>query len=183
MNSESGKLEVTTPSDREVLITRSFDAPRRLVWDAWTKPELLKKWLHGWDDWRLDVCEMDLRPGGAIRWVWRGPNGEEMGLRGVYREIVPPERIVHTEIFDEDWTGGETLVTLVLTERGGRTTTALTVLYSSREARDGALKTGMTEGMEVGYERLEKLIASMGGDFATQAPAKLKVTTPSDSQK
>jgi uncharacterized protein YndB with AHSA1/START domain len=87
-----------------------------------------------------------------------------MGLKGVYREVVPPERLVHTEIFDEDWTGGETLVTLLLTERAGRTTTAMTVLYSSREARDAALKTGMTQGMEVGYERLEKLLASIGGD-------------------
>lgn len=163
MKTTSCKLEVTTPSDREVLMTRTFDAPRRLVWEAWTRPELLKKWLHGCDDWTLAVCEMDLRPGGAFRWVWRGPDGTEMGLRGVYREIVPPERLVHTEIFDEDWTGGETLVTLVLTERAGQTTVAMTVLYSSREARDGALKTGMQEGMEVGYQRLEKLLASMGG--------------------
>lgn len=163
MKTPSCKLEVTTPTDREVVMTRTFDAPRRLVWEAWTRPELLKKWLHGWDDWTLAVCEMDLRPGGAFRWVWRGPDGTEMGLRGVYREIVPPERLVHTEIFDEDWTGGETLLTLVLTERAGRTTVAMTVLYSSREARDGALKTGMQEGMEVGYQRLEKLLASMGG--------------------
>lgn len=164
MNTQCGKLQVTTPSDREVRITRSFDAPRRLVWEAWTKPELLKKWLHGWDGWRLDVCENVLRPGGAIHWVWRGPGGEEMGLRGEYREIVPPERLVHTEIFDEDWTGGETLVTLLLTEHGGRTTTTMTVLYSSREARDAALKTDMAQGMEVGYERLEKLLATMGGE-------------------
>lgn len=164
MNTQCGKLQVTTPSDREVLITRAFDAPRRLVWQAWTKPEWLQKWLHGWDGWRLEVRENDLRPGGAIRWVWRGPNGESMGLKGVYREVVPPERLVHTEIFDEDWTGGETLVTLLLTEHAGRTTTAMTILYSSREARDDALKTGMTEGMEVGYDRLERLLASMGGD-------------------
>lgn len=163
MKTASDKLEVTTPTDREIVMTRTFDAPRQRVWEAWTRPELLKKWLHGWDDWTLAVCEMDLRPGGAIRWVWRGPDGTEMGLRGVYREIVPPERIVHTEIFDEDWTGGETLVTLVLTERAGRTTTAMTVLYSSREARDGALKTGMEEGLEVGYARLERLLASIGG--------------------
>jgi len=106
---------------------------------------------------------MDLRPGGAFRWVWRGPDGTEMGLRGVYREIVKPERIVHTEIFDEDWTGGETLVTLVLTEHAGRTTTTMTVLYSSREARDGALRIGMTEGLEVGSARLDKLLPSIGG--------------------
>lgn len=164
MNTQCGKLQVTTPSDREILITRDFDAPRRLVWEAWTKPELLQKWLHGWDGWRLEVRENDLRPGGAIRWVWRGPSGEEMGLKGEYREVVPHERLVHTEVFDEDWTGGETLVTLLLTERAGRTTTAMTILYSSREARDAALKTDMAQGMEVGYERLEKLLASIGGD-------------------
>src|SRR5688572_32262001 len=106
----ANKLNVSTPADREVLITRVFNAPRRLVYDAWTKPELLKRWLHGLDNWTLAVCDMDVRPGGAIRWVWRDPDGKEMGLRGVYREVVPPERLVHTELFDEDWTGGETLV-------------------------------------------------------------------------
>lgn len=156
-----GTLKVTTPSDREVLFTRVFDAPRRLVWDAWTKPELLKRWLHGPPDWTLAVCDMDLRPGGALRWVWRGPDGIEMGLRGVYREIVPPERIVHTELFDEDWTGGETLVTLLLVEQHGKTTVSMTVLYSSQKARDAAMKTGMEQGMAMGYDRLEKVLASM----------------------
>jgi uncharacterized protein YndB with AHSA1/START domain len=157
----TGSLKVTTPTDREIVMTRVFDAPRHLVFDAWTKPELLKRWLHGPPDWSLAVCDMDLRPGGAIRWVWRGPDGTEMGLRGVYREIVPPERITHTEIFDEDWTGGETLVTIVLTEKDGRTTVTMTVLYSSREARDGALKTDMEHGVAMCYDRLAKLLASM----------------------
>ncbi len=157
----TGNLKVTTPSDREIVMTRVFDAPRRLVFDAWTKPELLKRWLYGPDDWSLAVCDIDLRPGGALRWVWRGPDGTEMGLRGVYREIVPPERIIHTELFDEDWTGGETLVTLVLAEQEGKTTVTMTVLYSSRQARDGALKTGMEHGMAVGYDRLEQVLATM----------------------
>jgi uncharacterized protein YndB with AHSA1/START domain len=158
----ANKLSVSTPTDREVLITRVFNAPRPLVYDAWTKPALLKRWLHGLDNWTLAVCDMDVRPGGSIRWVWRGPAGEEMGLRGVYKEVVPPERLVHTELFDEDWTGGETLVTLTLTEQVGKTTCAMTVLYSSLEARDAAVKTGMTDGMELGYSRLDKLLAEMG---------------------
>ena len=154
----TGNLKVTASGDREVVMTRVFDAPRHLVFEAWTKPELLKRWLHGPPDWTLAVCDMDLRPGGKLRWVWRGPGGEEMGLRGVFREVVPPERIVHTELFDEDWTGGETLVTLTLTERDGKTTNTLTVLYSSTAARDAALKTGMEHGVAAGYDRLEEIL-------------------------
>jgi uncharacterized protein YndB with AHSA1/START domain len=157
----ANKLTVSTPSDHEVLITRVFNAPRPLVYDAWTKPELLKRWLHGLDNWTLAVCDMDVRPGGKIRWVWRDPDGKEMGLRGVYQEVVPPERLVHTELFDEDWTGGETLVTLTLTEKDGKTTCAMTVRYSSLEARDAAIKTGMTDGMEMGYARLDRILAEM----------------------
>lgn len=154
-------LKVTTPSDREVAMTRVFDAPRERVFEAWTKPELLKRWLYGpSEDWSLAVCDMELKPGGAIRWVWRGRDGTEMGLRGVYREVVPPARLVHTEIFDEDWTGGETQVTITFVEREGKTTVAMTVLYSTREARDGAMKTGMEQGMSVGYDRLEMLLAA-----------------------
>ena len=167
MMPHTGQLRVSTPSDREILMTREFDAPRRLVWDAWTRPELLRKWLFGPDGWSLAVCDMDLRPGGAFRWVWRKDGGTEMGMRGEYREIVPPERIVHTELFDEDWTGGQTLVTLVLTERAGRTTAAMTILYSSRQARDGALKSGMERGMAMGYDRLDRILDAMkatGGD-------------------
>jgi uncharacterized protein YndB with AHSA1/START domain len=104
---------------------------------------------------------MEVRPGGSIRWVWRDPERKEMGLKGVYKEVVPPERLVHTELFDEDWTGGETLVTITFTEQAGKTTCAMTVLYSSLEARDAALKTGMTDGMEMGYARLDRLFAEM----------------------
>src|ERR1700738_5300868 len=97
------KLQVSTPSDREIAMTRVFDAPRRLVFDAYTKPELLKRWLGVVGGWALDVCEVDLRVGGKYRWVWRGANGQEMGMGGVYREIVPGERIVSTELFDDAW--------------------------------------------------------------------------------
>jgi uncharacterized protein YndB with AHSA1/START domain len=160
--SKASTLTVSMPSEREALITRELDAPRHLVYDAWTKPELLKRWLYGPEKWTLAVCDMDVRPGGKIRWVWRDPDGKDMGLRGVYREVVPNERLVHTELFDEDWTGGETLVTITFPEKDGKTTCAMTVRYSSTEARDAALKTGMTEGMEWGFARLDKIFAEMG---------------------
>ena len=157
-----GNLEVTTPSDREIVVTRGFDAPRHLVFDAFTKPDLVMRWLYGPDDWRMSVCDIDLRVGGAFRYVWRQVNsGTEMGMGGVYREIVPPERIVHTELFDQDWTGGETLVTTAFKEQSGKTTVTITILYSSREARDGALKTPMTQGMEMGYARLDELLKTL----------------------
>jgi uncharacterized protein YndB with AHSA1/START domain len=154
-------LHVTTPSEREIVMTRLFSAPRELVYDCYTKPELLKRWMHGPDGWRLVVCENDLRVGGAFRWVWRGPDGQEMGMGGVHREIVHPRRIVRTELFDEDWTGGEVLGTLALSEQDGRTTVTTTMLFATKEARDGALKTGMADGMGAGFDRLDMLLASL----------------------
>jgi uncharacterized protein YndB with AHSA1/START domain len=156
----SGTLKVTTPSDREIAMTRVFDAPRHLVFEAWTKPDLVKRWLFGPDDWRLAVCEMDLRVGGAARFEWRHGDGKGMGMSGVFREIAPPDRLVFTEIWDDDWTGGEALNTIVFTEDAGKTTLTQTVLYSSREARDGALKTGMEHGAAVSYDRLAELLKS-----------------------
>src|SRR5882672_2330071 len=157
-------LIVTTPSDNEIVMTRVFSAPRKLVFDAWTKPELIKRWLVGPEGWTMPVCEIDLRVGGAYRFMWRKTDGTEMGMRGVYREIVAPERIVGTELFDMDWTGGETVSTIVLTEQGGKTTLTQTVLYSSKAARDGALRTNMTDGMESGYARLDALLAAARRD-------------------
>jgi uncharacterized protein YndB with AHSA1/START domain len=156
----SGTLKVTTPSEREVAMIRVFDAPRHLVFEAWTKPELVKRWLYGLDDWRLTVCKMNLKPGGGLRFVWSHGNGEDMGMSGVFREIAPPERLVFTEIWDEDWTDGETLVTIVFSEHAGKTTLTQTVRYSSREARDAALKTGMENGAAVSYDRLAELLKS-----------------------
>ena len=153
------RVTVTTPSDREVAVSRTFNAPRRLVFDAYTKPEMVKRWLYGPEDWPLAVCEIDLKPGGALRYVWRHREKGDMGMGGVFREITPPERIVHTELFDQDWTGGETLVTTIFDERDGRTTVTSTVRYSSKEARDGALKTGMIEGWSQGLDRLDALLA------------------------
>ena len=156
-----GNLKVTTPSDREIAMTRVFDAPRTLVFDAHTKPELVKQWLLGPPGWSMPVCEMDVRVGGTYRWVWRHDrNGTEMGMGGVYREIVQPERLVTTERFDEAWYPGEGLNTLVLVERGGRTTLTQTMRYESREARDAVLKSGMEKGVAASYDRLADLLAS-----------------------
>lgn len=159
-------LQVTTPSEREITMTRAFDAPRDLVFDALTKPELLKQWLHGPDGWSLETCEIDLRVGGSYRYVWRGPDGVEMGMGGVHKEIAPPERLVRTEIFDQDWTGGETVATAVLTEQDGKTTLATTVLYATKEARDGALASGMEQGVAASYDRLETLLTEMASGAA-----------------
>ncbi len=155
-----GTLKVTTPSDREIAMTRVFDAPRNLVFDAYSKPELLKRWLGVHGGWSLVVCEIDLRMGGAYRYVWRGPNGADMGMRGVYREVVPPERIVATESFDQSWYPGDALSTITLVEQGGRTTLTLTVLYESREARDAVLKSPMEQGVAAGFDKLAELLAS-----------------------
>jgi uncharacterized protein YndB with AHSA1/START domain len=156
-----GKLEITTPSEREIAFTRSFDAPRQLVFDAWTKPELLKRWLYGPNGWSLAICEVDLRAGGRYRYVWHHTNGNEMGMGGIYKEVMPPERLVNTQLFDQDWTGGEAVGTLVLTEKDGKTITVNTVLYASKQARDGALSTPMADGMEMGYVRMEDVLASL----------------------
>ncbi len=157
----SGKLKVTTPSDREIAMTRVFDAPRRLVYDAWTKPELLKRWLGVFGGWTLAVCEIDLRVGGAYRYLWSGPDGAEMGMRGLYREIVPAERIVCTEVFDQPWYEGEAVDTLVFVEEGGKTTATTTVLYASKAVRDAVLKSPMEHGVAAGYDKLEELLPSM----------------------
>jgi uncharacterized protein YndB with AHSA1/START domain len=153
-------LQVTTPSEREVAVTRRFEAPRRLVFRALTTPDLLKRWMHGPDGWTLAACDVDLRPGGAFRYLWRKAGGREMAVAGVFREIEPPSRIVHTELFDEDWTGGETVVTTTLDERAGTTTMTVTMLYASKAARDGALQTGFTSGMEEAYETLAAVLTA-----------------------
>jgi uncharacterized protein YndB with AHSA1/START domain len=158
----AGTLKVTTPSDLEIAMTRVFSAPRRLVFEALTKPELVKQWLLGPPGWTMPVCEIDLRVGGAFRYVWRHAEGREMGMGGVFREIVPQERIVHTELFDEAWYAGEALVTNVLVEQGGKTTLTLTSRFETRETRDAVLKSGMESGVAVSYDRLEQLLASQG---------------------
>jgi uncharacterized protein YndB with AHSA1/START domain len=152
-------LEINTPTDREVATTRVFDAPRRLVWEAWTRPEHVQRWMLGPEGWTMPVCEIDLRPGGAWRFVWRKANGTEMEMTGSYREVHPPERLVSTEKWGPDWP--ETINTLTLVERNGRTTATETILYPSKEARDAALQTGMADGIAASFDRLEKLLSTM----------------------
>lgn len=152
-------LTVTTPDDVTIVVERSFDAPRARVWDAWTKPELLRRWLLGAEGWILDVCDVDLRPGGAFRWVWkRVDDGTTMGLSGEYREVEAPARLVNTEVFDERWYPGDALITLELHESGGRTHTRSTWRYDSTEARDIVLKTAIS-GVETSYDHLAELLA------------------------
>lgn len=158
----SEPLKVTTRGDREIVITRVFDAKRPLVFEAMSKPELLKHWLFGPPGWTMTVCDDDFRVGGAFHWAWRGPGGEEMSMRGVYREVKPPERVVRTESFEFGCPaqGGEQVGTLVLAEQGDKTLLTLTVLYPSKEARDGALASGMEHGMAAGYDRLDGILVS-----------------------
>ena len=155
------KLTIAAHSDREIVMTRVFDAPRQLVFQAWTKPELLKRWLLGPPGWSMAVCEVDLRVGGRYRYVWRrDSNGTTMGMGGVYREVVAPERIVATEKFDEAWYPGEAVGTMVFVEQGGRTTLTQTLLYESRAARDAVLASPMEQGVEASFNRLEEMLAS-----------------------
>jgi uncharacterized protein YndB with AHSA1/START domain len=156
----TGTLKVTTPTDREIAMTRVFDAPRNLVFEAYTKPELLKRWLGVHGGWSWAVCEIDLRVGGAYRYVWRGPDGTEMGMGGVYREVAAPERIVATESFDQSWYPGDAVSTTVIIEQGGRTTLTITVRYQSQEARDAVLKSPMEKGMAAGFDKLAEQMAS-----------------------
>jgi uncharacterized protein YndB with AHSA1/START domain len=160
VNMNSG-LQITTPTDREIAMTRVFDAPRQLVFKACTTPELIRRWLLGPPGWTMPVCEIDLRVGGRYRYVWRNEKtGAEMGMGGVYREIVAPERIVASERFDDPWYEGEAVGTLLLMEKDGKTTLTQTVLYQSREVRDAVLKTPMEKGVAASYDRLAEILAS-----------------------
>jgi uncharacterized protein YndB with AHSA1/START domain len=154
----TGTLKVTTPSDHEIVLTRVFDAPRQLVFDALSKPELLKRWFgpHGHS---LVVCEVDFRVGGAWRFVLESPDGRSMGMSGVYREIVPAERTVHTEGFDDY--PGDSVITTVLTEHDGKTTLTATALYESQEVRDAVVASGMEHGAAETYDRLAELLPSL----------------------
>ena len=157
-------LTVTLPSDREIAMTRAFNAPRRLVWDAHTKPELVKRWLLGPPGWSMPVCRIDLRVGGRYRYEWRNDkDGTTMAMGGVYKEIVPLERIVSTEQFDDPWYEGEATDTLVFTEQGGKTIITMTVLYASQTIRDAVLKSDMTSGVTQSYDRMEAEILKTQG--------------------
>jgi uncharacterized protein YndB with AHSA1/START domain len=150
---------LTTPSDREIVVTRVVDAPRRLVFEVFTNPEHVPQWMTGPDGWTMLICEIDLRMGGAWRFVWRSADGVELAMRGSYREIAPPERLVSTESWGGDWP--ETINTLLLSEQDGKTTITQHMLFPSREARDAALKTGMLEGMSISFDRLDAFLATI----------------------
>lgn len=164
-------LKVTTPSDREVKFERTFDAPRALVWDAMTRPELLKRWLFGPPGWEMTVCEGDARVGATFRWAWRGPAGEELAMSGAYREVAVPERMVRTERFEMSCVpqSGEQLCTMTLVEEKRRTRMTIVVVYPSKEARDGALASGMEHGMEAGYARLDGMLTATSGGASASA--------------
>src|SRR2546425_8565057 len=143
----AAELKITAPGDRDLVMTRVFDAPRKLVFDAHTKPELVRRWLLGPPGWSMPVCEIDLRVGGKYRYVWRhDTNGTQMGMGGVYREIRAPERLGPPQEVDEGAAPGEGVGTLVLVEHGGRTTLTHTMRYESREAPDAVLQAGLEKG-------------------------------------
>jgi uncharacterized protein YndB with AHSA1/START domain len=158
----SDTFKSSTPSDREIVLTRLFDAPRRLVFEAMTKPEHVKRWWGCLDErYSVPVCEIDLRVGGKWRFVGKGPQGEA-GFHGVYREIVVPERVVFTEIYDP-FPDAESVVTSVLTEEAGKTRLTATCVYPSQEVRDMVLQSGMTRGAGISYDKLEELVQQLKG--------------------
>ena len=153
-------FNVTTPSDREIVLTRLFDAPRRLVFDAMTRPEHVRQWWGRLDDrYSVTVCEIDLRQGGAWRFVGRGPQGE-FAFHGVYREIAPPDRLVYTEIYDP-FPDAESVVTSVFSEERGKTRLTMTALYPTLAVRDAVIKSGMERGAGISYDRLEDLLRTL----------------------
>jgi uncharacterized protein YndB with AHSA1/START domain len=160
------KYELTKPDQRALTLARTFEAPRCLVFDAFTKPEMVKQWLWGPPEWPMVHCEIDLRVGGKLRYVWRHVTRGEMGMSGVFHDIKVPELLVNTELFDEDWTGGETLVTTTFREHDGRTVVSATVRYASQAARDDALKTDMLEGWSQGHDRLDEMLTALGASTA-----------------
>jgi uncharacterized protein YndB with AHSA1/START domain len=152
---------VIAPDEPTLVMTRVFDAPRRLVWDATTKCEHLKRWW-GPRGFELVFCEMDPRPGGTYRYVQRAPDGSEHPFKGEYREVVPPERVVNTFIYDvEGIRDHVAVVTGTLDEEDGKTTLTSTTVFESIEVRDAALATGMVEGAKETYERLDELLATL----------------------
>jgi uncharacterized protein (TIGR03086 family) len=155
----SSVLDVIAVGDREIVMTRRFAAPRSLVFDALTTPELLLRWMHGPEGWRMVRCDVDPTVGGRYRYVWRGPNGERMTANGVFREITYPERLVTTEQFDDDWTGGEVVSVSELVADDGTTVLRHTATYTSRSARDAALESGMKHGVEASYAHLDDVLA------------------------
>jgi uncharacterized protein YndB with AHSA1/START domain len=159
------KAQVALPSDREVKVTRSFRAARPLVYRAYTEAALVQRWLLGPPGWSMPLCEMDVRVGGSYRWRWRSDkDGSEFGFAGTFREVQPPSRLVHTEMYDpgtvrDSHPQNEALVTVTFAENGGLTTVTTLIDFGSKDARDAAVATGMTDGMELSYQLLDRLLS------------------------
>ena len=154
-------LQVTTPSDCEIMLTRTLNAPRKLVWEAVTKPEHVRRW-YGCSALTLLTCDIDLRVGGDYRYTMRAPDGVDHTMTGVYREITAPERIVHTERYETTgFTSPDALVTMTLVEQNGRTKLQTVILHPSKESRDGHLNSGMEGGASEAFDRLEALLATL----------------------
>jgi uncharacterized protein YndB with AHSA1/START domain len=170
--SSDRQLVVDAVGEREIVMTRIVAAPRHLVFDAWTKPEHVARWLLGPGGSTMPTCRIDLRVGGAWRYILHGPNGMKMGMKGVYREISPPDRLVFTESLDDGADDsekgatpmypGESINTITLVERAGMTTMTLHSLYPSREIRDAALHSGMETGVAISFDRLEAILGGAG---------------------
>jgi uncharacterized protein YndB with AHSA1/START domain/effector-binding domain-containing protein len=187
-------LKVSTPTDREIVMTRVFDAPRHLVWNAMTQPELLRRWMFMPQGWAWAECEMDVCVGGKFRWAWKGPDGQRaLTIWGEHREVNPPVRIVHTECMQmgpaeggprsnlANTEHGAAVATLELTEHGEQTHLCMTLLFPSKEARDAALASGMEHGVSAGYEQLEELLSGLkspGTNLERIAPPVIAWTAP-----
>ncbi len=164
------KAQVSLPSDTEVRVTRDFRAPRTLVWQVHTDPKLVTRWMLGPPGWSMPVCEMDVRPGGKYRWRWRSDEGgQEFGFFGTFLEVDAPARMKHEETVDPGDVGGAmdasepAIIRTSFTEKNGITSLETVMKFASKEIRDAAVSTGMTDGMEMGYERLDKMFAEQQG--------------------
>jgi len=155
-------LTVTLPNDTDILVVRTLNAPREMVWRCFHTPEFVTQWLLGPGDWSMPLCEIDARPGGTFRYMWAHADGRTMKMSGTYVEVSPPGKTVHIENFDEDWAGAPTQVTTLFDEAGSVTIVTMTIRFESLDARDGARATGMTDGMEAGCARLDSLLAELG---------------------
>lgn len=167
---EKFTAQVALPSNTEVRVTRSFRAPRTLVWQAHTVPELARRWLLGHPGWSMPVCEMDVRVGGKYRWRWRADgSGEEFGFFGTFNEVNAPERLAYDQYYDPDGfssampTENRCVIRSAYTEKDGVTTLVTVMDFGTKEARDAAISTGMTDGMEVNYQNLDKVLAEKQG--------------------
>ncbi len=158
--------EASTPSETEVQVKRSFDAPVELVWRAYTEPDLMQRWLLGPPGWSMPVCEMDLRVGGKYRWRWRSDeDGQEFGFSGEFLEVAPQSKLVHTQVYDPGDMGGTmgqegSIVTVTFAEDHQSTSVCTTIEFATQEDRDAALSTGMTDGMEMSYQKLDGVLQS-----------------------